>query len=522
MAGDGDGFADGRRRGALDHRVHEGPERHRAQVKAQLARDDPRNVEQVLHQLRLQTRVALHRVERAFGRLRCQRPGAQHPYPAEHRRQRCAQLVREHGEELVLGAARVLRLAVESRVVGGERGALREVLGQREVGERVASLAVGDGEGHDAQRAAARAQRHQHERGGRRAAVCAQVLRIAHTRGEPLVTHVAHERRLTALDHRLEHAVRSGTRGAGQRALARQPLLDERIGVGRGEAAKHTTVGLEHVHQHIVGEVGDGDARDTAQRRLVVERGGEHAAGLGEKRRAAPRLLGVSPRDLRAAPLGMLVVVEPTAIRDVAHDGRHQFPHVGVDRAHADLGGKAAAVTTDAVDVALDVACGAHVVGQQHRRGPPEEFATRIAEQRLGARVHQPDRAVGVDEKHRVGRGVEQGAGGAEAERLGRERRQQQRHRHRRHRRRQLEGGGQPEARLPQAPHGGEVRGAVGDDEAGEGDEDARVGYARRPPRKVQQRGRDRRAGEADREVADEVQDEQLAHGYLKNGKSIR
>ena len=66
------------------------------------------------------------------------------------------------------------------------------------------------------------------------------------------------------------------------------------------------------------------------------------------------------------------------------------------------------------------------------------------------------------------------------------------------------------------------MRGAVGDDEAGEGDEDARVGHASRPPRKVQQRGRDRRAGEADREVADEVQDEQLAHGYLKNGKSIR
>jgi hypothetical protein len=38
----------------------------------------------------------------------------------------------------------------------------------------------------------------------------------------------------------------------------------------------------------------------------------------------------------------------------------------------------------------------------------------------------------------------------------------------------------------------------------------------------VNERRRDGRAGEADREVAHEVQDDQLMHGYPKNGKSIR
>ena len=43
--------------------------------------------------------------------------------PAEERIERCAQLVRQGREEIFLEAIRVLRIAIEQRVVEGERGA---------------------------------------------------------------------------------------------------------------------------------------------------------------------------------------------------------------------------------------------------------------------------------------------------------------------------------------------------------------------------------------------------------------
>src|SRR5207253_9050734 len=56
---------------------------------------------------RSQLRVAVDHLQRALGGGGVERPALQHAHPAEHRRERCAQLVRERGEELVLGAVGV-------------------------------------------------------------------------------------------------------------------------------------------------------------------------------------------------------------------------------------------------------------------------------------------------------------------------------------------------------------------------------------------------------------------------------
>jgi len=66
------------------------------------------------------------------------------------------------------------------------------------------------------------------------------------------------------------------------------------------------------------------------------------------------------------------------------------------------------------------------------------------------------------------------------------------------------------------------MRDTLGDDEQRDGEENASVRQTGGPARKVNERRRDRRTGERDREVAHEIQDDLLMHGYPKNGKSIR
>ena len=80
---------------------------HRAQVDRrrlhpELAGHDARDVEQVVDQLRLQARVALDHLERVRHLSRRHLLVAQHRGPAQDRRERRAQLVRERRQELVL------------------------------------------------------------------------------------------------------------------------------------------------------------------------------------------------------------------------------------------------------------------------------------------------------------------------------------------------------------------------------------------------------------------------------------
>jgi hypothetical protein len=80
----------------------------------------------------------------------------------EHGGERVAQLVGEHGQELILAAVRFLRFAVEARVVEREPRAPAEVLRHGQVRGHVAPGGRGGHERDGAQRAAARDQGHTH------------------------------------------------------------------------------------------------------------------------------------------------------------------------------------------------------------------------------------------------------------------------------------------------------------------------------------------------------------------------
>ena len=95
----------------------------------------------------------------------------------DDRRERVAQLVAEHREELVLGAVRdlgvaqrVARLAEQADVVERQRGTLRELADQRAVLGAEAAARLGLQRAHRADRPAARDQRH--DAGGADAEAC--------------------------------------------------------------------------------------------------------------------------------------------------------------------------------------------------------------------------------------------------------------------------------------------------------------------------------------------------------------
>ena len=88
----------------------------------------------------------------------------QHLNGVADRRQRVAQLVRQHGQELVLAAVALAQLGVEGRVVEGEGGASCQLLGKT-LRLAVEAVAAAAHEHQRAQRLAAGSQR-QHQNGG--------------------------------------------------------------------------------------------------------------------------------------------------------------------------------------------------------------------------------------------------------------------------------------------------------------------------------------------------------------------
>ena len=124
----------GGRRGlhGLDGRRHHRRRLDLARRDPQLAGDDARDVEQVLDALGERGRVALDRLQRPLAALLVEAAAAQPPDPAHERVQRCAQLVRERGQELVLGAPGRLRVGARGLLVAQELLACpRQGLGPR-------------------------------------------------------------------------------------------------------------------------------------------------------------------------------------------------------------------------------------------------------------------------------------------------------------------------------------------------------------------------------------------------------
>src|SRR5262249_44050838 len=98
----------GRRSHHLDRRLDHRGEVDGADLEPELAGHDARDVEEIVDELRLRLRVALDRLERAPRLLLVESPATQHARPREDRRERGAELVRDHRDEGILGAVRLL------------------------------------------------------------------------------------------------------------------------------------------------------------------------------------------------------------------------------------------------------------------------------------------------------------------------------------------------------------------------------------------------------------------------------
>jgi hypothetical protein len=151
----------------LDRGLGDRAQVERLDREQQLAAHDPRNVEQVLDQLRLRARGAVDRLDRFLMVLLVERAREQEMRPADDRVHGRAQLVREIGEELVLELGRLFGLAARDPLA---------LVGILAVGG--SALALGHVE-HEAQKARAAisepGRRDQHPHGR---AVLAQVLAL--------------------------------------------------------------------------------------------------------------------------------------------------------------------------------------------------------------------------------------------------------------------------------------------------------------------------------------------------------
>jgi hypothetical protein len=151
-------------------RLHHRPEIDDPDVQAQLAVDDPGDVEQVLDELALHARVALDGLQGTAGGDAVEARGAQGHRPAEHRVQRRAQLVRQGRQELVLHPvgglglrARPLGRRQELGVADRDRGVVGQLAQDHlvVVGERLPSPVV---DAEQALELGADDDRHHHDR----------------------------------------------------------------------------------------------------------------------------------------------------------------------------------------------------------------------------------------------------------------------------------------------------------------------------------------------------------------------
>jgi hypothetical protein len=99
--------------GVLDHQG----QIHRQYVQPQLARDDPRDVQDVVDDLGEPGGVTFQGGERVICLGPREQSAVQQSGTADHRIQRRAQFVRQHGQELVLQTVGFLRFEEQTRVL---------------------------------------------------------------------------------------------------------------------------------------------------------------------------------------------------------------------------------------------------------------------------------------------------------------------------------------------------------------------------------------------------------------------
>ena len=195
------------------------------------------------------------------------------------------QLVRERGQELVLGAAGRLGVAKEPGVVDGDGRAPRHRFGQPEIVAGVGPARAAVDERDGAQRAPAGDQRHAHVGGETQLAEQATVFPI-----------LSVDRRLDDLGTEFRPAgaqhARQPVRGSRLGRVAPLKLASRtvpgRIAMDHGQPRQRAVV-LHHVDGAPVGQIGHGQARQAHERGLVVERRAQDFTGVDEEGQTLPR-----------------------------------------------------------------------------------------------------------------------------------------------------------------------------------------------------------------------------------------
>ena len=130
---------------SINSRFDNRREIQRMQIETKIPGDDARNVEQVVDQTRLRTRVTLDSFNRARRIRSFNLAVSNHRRPTENRSQRRAQLVRERGEKLVFQTIRFFSVLPRVALANQQRGAFffrffsrRHVENQRQHGNELA------------------------------------------------------------------------------------------------------------------------------------------------------------------------------------------------------------------------------------------------------------------------------------------------------------------------------------------------------------------------------------------------
>ena len=225
---------------------------------------------------------------------------AQDVHGVADRRQRIAQFVREHREELVLALVLFLDLAEQQRVVERGCAARRELGDHRErVGVETPRPRL-EPERQHAEVAAADEQRHEHQRvhgkpARQRDARRRRTLGIAHDRFGLARTAHALDRLVAASGRRARRATRSSSRASGS-------FVDQAISWRSACPSAD-----DERHDAHIGKTRHDEPRHLAQRRLEIERARERRRSprrgtRAGARRARPLRARPFPRPARCAP----------------------------------------------------------------------------------------------------------------------------------------------------------------------------------------------------------------------------
>jgi hypothetical protein len=197
--------------------------------------------------------------------------------------------------------ARLGHRAQEERIFYRLRGAAPEILRQLQVLLPVSAPRLGRYEGDGAEHRVAPAERHHHEGDEPQLAEHPQVLLVLRRLLQQLGRNLGHELRLPAPDHRGRADLEVRVRGIAllQRLREPHPLG---VPVRHHHPLRISRDRRRKVHGAPVCDLLHGEIGHVAQGGLVVEGGGEDAAGLGQEACTTLRLLGCGAGGLLADP----------------------------------------------------------------------------------------------------------------------------------------------------------------------------------------------------------------------------